>query len=88
MTPTIHLSKRAEKSLDRMDRKTERRVRDAIKRMADAWPDAVNVIRLQDVDPPEHRLRVGEWRVRFRVDTAAGVIMVLCVLPRGKAYER
>jgi mRNA-degrading endonuclease RelE of RelBE toxin-antitoxin system len=37
--------------------------------------------------PPEYRLRVGPWRVRFRVDRKAGALVVLRVLPRGKAYR-
>jgi mRNA-degrading endonuclease RelE of RelBE toxin-antitoxin system len=42
---------------------------------------------LTDVTPPEYRLRVGAWRVRFRVDRQAGALIVLRVLPRGKAYR-
>jgi len=33
------------------------------------------------------RLRVGDWRVQFRRDTAAGTVFVLRVLPRGRAYR-
>jgi mRNA-degrading endonuclease RelE of RelBE toxin-antitoxin system len=36
----------------------------------------------------EHRLRVGDWRVRFRRDPEVREIVVLRVLPRGRAYER
>jgi mRNA-degrading endonuclease RelE of RelBE toxin-antitoxin system len=31
-------------------------------------------------------LRVGDWRVRFQRDSS-GVIQVLRVLPRGRAYR-
>ena len=35
----------------------------------------------------EWRLRVGDWRVRFRYDTAADTIEVLHILPRGESYR-
>jgi mRNA-degrading endonuclease RelE of RelBE toxin-antitoxin system len=41
-----------------------------------------------DVKPPEWRLRVGEVRVRYAYVEQDDVILVLRVLPRGKAYER
>jgi mRNA interferase RelE/StbE len=44
-----------------------------------------DVIRLKGSD--EWRLRVGDWRVLFRRDPAARVILVLRVLPRGRAYR-
>lgn len=34
------------------------------------------------------RLRVGDWRVRFRRDSPAHAIVVLQVLPRGQGYRR
>ncbi len=33
------------------------------------------------------RLRVGDWRVLYRADIAAGVLTILRVLPRGRAYR-
>lgn len=35
----------------------------------------------------ELRLRVGDWRVRFERDAEKREIVVLRVLPRGKAYK-
>lgn len=34
------------------------------------------------------RLRVGDWRVRFTFDDERRAIVVLRVLPRGRAYDR
>lgn len=45
-----------------------------------------DVIRLQDVRPPEWRLRVGAWRVRFSRNEPERVIDILRVRPRDKAY--
>ena len=33
------------------------------------------------------RLRVGDWRVRFRPDPVARVFVVTAVAPRGSAYK-
>ena len=33
------------------------------------------------------RLRVGQWRVRFRIDKATRTVLVVRVLPRGSAYR-
>jgi mRNA-degrading endonuclease RelE of RelBE toxin-antitoxin system len=40
---------------------------------------------LQGVDPPEHRLRVGDHRVRFETDEKT--VRILRVLHRREAYR-
>lgn len=37
--------------------------------------------------PGAWRLRVGEWRVRYRLDVARRIIDVTAVKPRGSAYQ-
>jgi mRNA-degrading endonuclease RelE of RelBE toxin-antitoxin system len=44
-----------------------------------------DVKRLQDIDPPEFRLRVGDYRVRFR--DFDNVIEILSVKHRREAYR-
>jgi mRNA-degrading endonuclease RelE of RelBE toxin-antitoxin system len=46
-----------------------------------------DVVKLAGIEPPEYRLRVGSWRVRFAWDQAAGVVTVLHVFGRGQGYE-
>jgi mRNA interferase RelE/StbE len=36
---------------------------------------------------PETRLRVGDWRVLLIVDVEDRVILVMRILPRGRAYD-
>jgi mRNA-degrading endonuclease RelE of RelBE toxin-antitoxin system len=36
----------------------------------------------------EWRLRVDDWRVRLRLDFDACSMIVVRILPRGRAYER
>ncbi|MEJ7812313.1 MAG: hypothetical protein WKG32_18020 [Gemmatimonadaceae bacterium] len=40
--------------------------------------------KLTDVSPPEYRLRIGDWRVRFALAGAA--MTVLRVVNRREAY--
>jgi mRNA-degrading endonuclease RelE of RelBE toxin-antitoxin system len=51
-----------------------------------ALDQSVDLRRLQGSD--EWRLRVGDWRVRLRLDFDDRVVIVARVLPRGRAYDR
>lgn len=46
-----------------------------------------DVERLKAKQPPEYRLRVGEYRVRFALPAGTDYILVLHVRPRGSAYK-
>ena len=46
-----------------LDKSTARRIKQSTERFAETG--AGNVKRLQGIDPPEFRLRVGDYRVRF-----------------------
>jgi mRNA interferase RelE/StbE len=76
---------RALKDMEKLDHKTSQRVLDALERLAETGHG--DVTKLTDVNPPEYRLRVGDWRVRYGFDPAARVLTVLRVLPRGDAYR-
>lgn len=76
---------RAEKDLGRLDGSVQRRVIAAVTSFADT--ERGDVVQLRGVQPPEYRLRVGDWRVRFSIDRDAGRLHVLRVLPRDKAYR-
>lgn len=43
-------------------------------------------MKMQGLDD-EYRLRVGEWRVLFRRDIDAKIIVVFKVSPRGDVYK-
>ncbi len=66
-----------------LDQGIARRVKQAVERFA--VTGAGKVRRLQGIDPPEYRLRVGDWRVRFHL--AEGTIRVLRVRNRREAYR-
>lgn len=74
----------ARRDLKRLDRPVQRRILDALDRFV-AAPRSGDIRKLDSV---QWRLRVGDWRVRFSFDDENQVIIVLRVLPRGRAYDR
>ena len=81
----IRFESRAERDLGRLDPPVARRVIAALERLL-ARDESLDLRRLQGSD--EWRLRVGDWRVRLRLDFDARTVVVVRVLPRGRAYER
>jgi len=81
---TIQWTSAAARDLRRLDDKIQERIRQALYRLADHGQGDVR--KLEGV-AAEFRLRVGDWRVRFRFDDATGTIDVLRVLTRGRAYR-
>lgn len=57
------LSERAKADLAALDRNTRLRITAAIDRLLRTGTG--NIKKLQGIDPPEYRLRHGEWRIRF-----------------------
>lgn len=66
-----------------LDKGIARRAKEAVERFANTG--AGNVKRLQGIDPPEYRLRVGDYRIRFELDRAT--IRVLRIRNRREAYR-
>ena len=81
----VRYTRQAEKDLGRLDSPIRRRIVAAIDGLAAG--DATGVIRLKGTDAA-YRLRVGDWRVIFRRDGNRLIILVVRVLPRGRAYSR
>ena len=63
MNKRVVLSTQAQADLAGLDRSGALRIIGAIQRFADTG--AGNVRGLRGIHPPEFRLRVGDWRVRF-----------------------
>jgi mRNA interferase RelE/StbE len=77
---------RARKDLRRIDPPTRERILAAITRLTQGAELSGDVKRLSE--SREYRLRVGAWRVRFERDDHLRTIIVVRVLPRGRAYDR
>jgi mRNA interferase RelE/StbE len=66
-----------------LDKGIARRVKRAVERFAETG--AGNVKKMKGVDPPEYRLRAGDYRVRFEMD--GETIRILRVRNRREAYR-
>jgi mRNA-degrading endonuclease RelE of RelBE toxin-antitoxin system len=81
---TVVWTATAERDFGKLDPEGRRRIHVSINRYA---ADSVgDVRRLQDITPPEYQLRVGKWRVRFRLDHDRSTMLILHVLRRDEAY--
>ena len=81
---TVVWTATAERDFRKLDHETRRRIEVSINRYsADSSGD---VRRLQDITPAEYRLRVGKWRVRFRLDHDSRTMLIRYVLRRDEAY--
>lgn len=83
MPKKIVWSDRAKTDLRAIEQATALRILHALARVLATGEGDVK--RLQDIDPPEFRLRVGDYRVRFR--DFDGSIEILSVKHRREAYR-
>lgn len=63
MSKRVQLSPLAQTDISKLDRAIALRILNSIHRFAETG--AGNVKALHGIHPPEFRLRVGDWRVRF-----------------------
>ncbi len=76
----------SEKSLDdlaALDKEIVHRIVAAVERFSQTGSG--NLKKLQGINPPEFRLRVGDYRVRFYIDS--GTMRILRILNRKDAYR-
>ena len=70
--------------LGRLDRATRLRIAAAIQRLV--LTGAGNIKKLQGIDPPEYRLRIGDWRVRFSLPDG-NTVRINRIQNRKEAYR-
>ena len=80
----VEITARARRDLRNLDPPVRARIFDALSALV-GDPPVGDVKKLTGQDA--HRLRVGAWRARIRLDPAGRVIVVTRVLPRGRAYR-
>lgn len=66
-----------------LDKGIARRVKQTVERFAKTGAGSIK--KLQGIDPPEYRLRVGDYRVRFEFD--GETVRILRVRNRREAYR-
>lgn len=83
---SIAYSKEAAKSLQRMPRNTAQLIREKLDIIAaDPYADHPNAKKLQGREG--YRLRVGDWRVIYKMQNEQLIIVVLKIASRGEVYK-
>jgi mRNA interferase RelE/StbE len=81
---SVEYSRDALKTLAAMPRNTRELIRSKVDAMAVAPTEAQNVKKL--AGRPGYRLRVGDWRVIFDIESGRLVVRVLQIGSRGGVY--
>jgi mRNA-degrading endonuclease RelE of RelBE toxin-antitoxin system len=82
----VEVHHRAAKELKRLDRPTIRRIEARIGELARA-PHDPRLSRQMETDPESRYSRVGDWRITYRVNEAAGTLDITAIRPRSGAYR-
>ena len=89
MSRSIDWTRSARADLKKLSKRDSDRIERAVERLAVSGQG--NIERLRGFDPPEYRLRVGVWRVRYcyeHLDEEKEGISVVRVLHRREAYRK
>ncbi len=87
MTHAVELTPAARRQLRKLDPPIQRRIAARIDALAeDPRPDGV--VKLTDIDPPAYRVREGDWRIVYRIEDDALVVVVVRVGHRSEVYAR
>jgi mRNA-degrading endonuclease RelE of RelBE toxin-antitoxin system len=79
----IEWSEASLEDMTALDKGIRRRIKTAVERFAETG--AGNVKKLKGIDPPEYRLRVGDYRARFEREEE--IMRILRVRNRREAYR-
>jgi mRNA interferase RelE/StbE len=83
MPQRIFFDHAAKAQIRDLDKDTAMRILDALDRLQESGKGDIK--KLRGFDPPEYRLRVGEYRVRYRHQN--GSYWIVAVTTRGRAYR-
>jgi mRNA interferase RelE/StbE len=82
----ILFTRNADKALRKVPCNIAQRIRERLDQIAAApYVHHPNTTRLQN--RPSYRLRVGDWRVIYKIEDEELIILVLRIGPRGEAYR-
>jgi len=82
---SVVVSRPAQKDIRSLDQITRNRVMRALRHLAaEPRPDACRKLVTEE---NLWRVRVGDYRVIYSIDDAAGVVQIISVRHRSKAYE-
>lgn len=83
----VKLSKKALKSLEKLNNQDKQRIKDKLREFAND-PFSHDVKKLAgSKEPPLYRLRVGEYRIVFWIDWSSKKIYVERIFHRSEGYD-
>ena len=85
MSYSIAWSRQALKSLKKLSKQDQIRILDGVEQFAGR--EYGDVKKLKAVKDDEYRLRIGSWRVRFRISEDSSEIVVSDVFARSAGYR-
>jgi mRNA interferase RelE/StbE len=83
----VELTSEAERDLDRLDRTSERRIRERLKELA-YDPYSPRLSKPLKMFPGTRAARVGDWRILYEIAEPERLIEVTAVRPRREAYRK
>jgi mRNA interferase RelE/StbE len=87
MNYTVELTLEAEKSLARIDRSVENRIRKRLRELS-ADPYSNRLSKPLKMMVGECSARVGNWRILYELHDNEKVLKVLAIRPRQEAYRK
>jgi len=82
----IALSAKAIKTLDRLDRKTEKRLQSRLEELA-ANPLDGRISNRMETNPERRYSRVGDWRIVYEMEETAKKLVVITIQHRSRVYQ-
>ena len=83
----VEVTSEAERELNRLDRTSERRIRERLKELAPD-PYSPRLSKPLKMFPGTRSARVGDWRILYEIVEPARLIKVTAVRPRREAYRK
>jgi mRNA interferase RelE/StbE len=83
----VELTAEAERDLNRLDRTSERRIRERLKELAPD-PYSPRLSKSLKMFPGTRTARVGDWRILYEIEEQGKLIRVTAVRPRRAAYRK
>ncbi len=87
MRYTVKPSRKAEKELNHLDREILKRIQARIDELAQD-PFDPRLSRQLEMSPEKRYSRVGDWRIIFAIDEAAGILEVAAIQHRSRVYKK
>ena len=82
------VSETFQKQYNQLNKKFQKRILEALRRLeSDPYTprSGADIIPVKDTKPQKYRLRVGDYRIIFRVE--GDIIKVIEIFPRGRGYR-